>query len=76
MMFQLMLDDYTQYDTKEGIKYIQSAAAIDEENNELNVFVINRSWETDNTIELDVSGFVGYQLLNTSNYTPMTSKHR
>lgn len=57
------LDDYTQYDTKEGIKYIQSAAAIDEENNELNVFVINRSWETDNTIELDVSGFVGYQFI-------------
>ena len=33
-----------------------------EDGEELNVFLINRSWESANDLELDVSGFEGWQL--------------
>ncbi len=69
--------DYRQYDSHEGVPYIESAAAYDEANGELNVFVVNIDWEQDTTLELDVSGFDGYEFveqvelytddLNTSN---------
>ena len=49
--------DFHQYDTHEGVPFIDSAAAYDEENGELNVFVINRNWNEDTTLDLDVSGF-------------------
>ncbi len=51
--------DFRQYDTHEGVPFIESAAAYDEAAGELNVFVINRNWEQDTTLELDVSGFEG-----------------
>ncbi len=54
------VDDFHQYDTHEGVPYIESAAAFDEANGELNVFVINRNWEQDTSLDLDVSGFAGY----------------
>jgi alpha-L-arabinofuranosidase len=52
--------DFHQYDTHQGVPYIESAAAYDESNGELNVFVINRNWEKDTALELDVRGFEGY----------------
>jgi alpha-L-arabinofuranosidase len=52
--------DFHQYDTHEGVQFIESAAALDEASGDLNVFVINRNWEQDTTLELDVSGFKGY----------------
>lgn len=52
--------DFRQYDTHEGVPYIESAAAYDKANDELNVFVINRNWKQDATLELDVRGFEDY----------------
>ena len=57
------VSDVHQYDTHEAIQYIESAAAYDEVNGELNVFVINRNWEQDITLELDVRGFEGYDFV-------------
>ena len=54
------MDDNSQYFTHEGLPYLDSAAALD--GDELNVFVINRNWETSNSLELDVSGFPGWSL--------------
>lgn len=55
--------DFHQYDTHEGVPYIESAAAYNEAKGELNVFVINRNWEQDTSLELDVSGFEGYDFV-------------
>jgi alpha-N-arabinofuranosidase len=55
--------DFHQYDTHEGVPFIESAAAYDETSGELNVFVINRNWEQDTTLELDVSGFKDYDFI-------------
>ena len=44
------------------IPFIDAAAALSEDETELNVFIINRSWESSNKLELDVSGFEGWQL--------------
>jgi len=52
--------DSHQYDTHNGVPYIESAAAFDEGKGELTVFVINRNWEKDTSLELDVQGFKGY----------------
>lgn len=52
-----------QYATKEGVKFIESAAALDEKDGSLNVFVINRNWDADNAIELDMRGFDGYKFV-------------
>jgi alpha-N-arabinofuranosidase len=57
------INDVRQYDTHEGVPYVESAAAYDEVNSELNVFVINRNWEQDTILELDVRGFEGYDFI-------------
>jgi alpha-N-arabinofuranosidase len=56
------LSDFRQYDTHTGVPTIESAAAYDRDNDELALFVINRNWEQDTTLELDVRGFEGYGL--------------
>jgi len=57
------VSDVHQYDTHEGVQYIESAVAYDEVNGELNVFIINRNWEQDTTLELNVHGFEGYDFV-------------
>ena len=57
------ISDFNQYDTHEGVPYIEAAAAYNEADGELNVFVINRNWEEDTSLELDVSGFKGYDFV-------------
>ena len=54
------IDDNSQYTTKEGLPYIDTAAAWDEENNSLAVFVINRNQDSDYPLELDLSSFTDY----------------
>lgn len=54
------IDDNSQYATKEGLNYVDAATAWDDENGELNVFVINRSDKNEYPISLDFSGFAGY----------------
>jgi alpha-N-arabinofuranosidase len=51
-----------QYASREGIDYIDTAAAYNEENGELNVFVINRDWENDTPVEINVGAFEGFKL--------------
>ena len=55
--------DAHQYDTKYGVKYIESAAAYNKEAGELNIYVINRDWEDDSDLTLDVSGFEGFEFV-------------
>ncbi|NLN46668.1 MAG: alpha-L-arabinofuranosidase [Clostridiaceae bacterium] len=57
------IDNFRQYDTMEGLPYIETAAALEESTGDLNVFVINRNWEQDTALELDVSGFAGYRFV-------------
>jgi alpha-N-arabinofuranosidase len=52
-----IVDDTNQYYEQEGVDLIDTAAAYDKESGEVTVFAINRSTDTSNDIELDVSGF-------------------
>ena len=56
------IDDMNQYGGFEDVDTIQAAAAYDEENQELTVFVINADLENTQEFTLDVRGFAGYDL--------------
>ena len=56
------IDSNQQYADRNGLPYIDAAAALDAEKGELNIFVINRCWEAANLAELDVSSFQGWKL--------------
>lgn len=60
------IDDNSQYYTHTGVKFIDAATAYDEENGELNIFVINRDWENDCSLELDISGFKDFSFVEHS----------
>lgn len=51
------IDDTSQYSTRTGINFIDTAAAYDKTSGELNVFIINRNWEDGCELELDASAF-------------------
>lgn len=55
------IDDGTQYQTREGLPFLDTAAALDENAGELNLFVINRKWDDDISADIDVSAFVGWK---------------
>jgi len=57
------IDDGTQFKTREGIPFLDTAAALDENAGELNIFVINRKWDGDMSAEIDVSGFAGWKFV-------------
>ncbi len=57
------IDDGTQYQAREGLPYLDTAAAVDEAKGELNIFVINRNWESDINADIDVSGFEGWEFV-------------
>jgi alpha-N-arabinofuranosidase len=57
------MSDTSQYSTREGIGYIDTAAAFDRTKGELNLFVINRDWQASCDLEIDLSGFEGYGLV-------------
>ncbi|MCL2479052.1 MAG: hypothetical protein FWF22_06095, partial [Treponema sp.] len=52
-----------QYRAHTGITYVDSAAAYNETDGELNVFVINRDWENCYTMELDAAAFEGFEFI-------------
>jgi alpha-N-arabinofuranosidase len=52
-----------QYRTHNDIGFIDSAATFDEANGDLNIFVINRDWENDRLLEIDINGFDGYNFV-------------
>jgi alpha-N-arabinofuranosidase len=57
------LHHHFQYGDIEGVGYVDAASAFDEDKDELNVFVINRDWKGDTLVDLDVTGFSGYKLI-------------
>ena len=58
-----MIDHMNQYDTRKGVRYIEAAGAFSEENGELNIFIVNRDWQEDADLTLDVRGFADYELV-------------
>lgn len=58
-----VVGETAEYATKEGVPFIDTAAAFNKETGELNVFAINRNWDSDNLAEIDVSGFEGYEFI-------------
>lgn len=57
------VNDTSQYPSKEGLPFVDTAAAYDEDNGTLTLFAINRDWEGDTQVELDVSAFEGYRFV-------------
>lgn len=57
-----MVDDNSQYPTKEGVPFIDCAAAYREDSSEAAIFLINRDWQNARSVEIDISGFEGYTL--------------
>lgn len=57
------IDDGTQYQTREGLPFLDTAAALNEAEGELTIFVINRNWESDMSADIDVSGFKGWKFV-------------
>lgn len=53
------IDDTSQYTGKEGVPYVDVAAAYDKETKKVNVFVINRNADSSYPVELDLKGFEG-----------------
>ena len=60
---QYAIDDMNQYGGFTDVQTIQAAAALNEEEGELNVFVINGDSEETQELELDVRGFDGWQFM-------------
>ncbi|MBQ3880412.1 MAG: alpha-L-arabinofuranosidase [Oscillospiraceae bacterium] len=58
-----IVDDTNQYYEQEGVDFIDTAAAYDKESGEVNIFVINRNWESSNDVELDLRGFDGLKFI-------------
>ena len=61
-----IIDDMNQYEGFENVNYIQAAAALNREGDELTVFVINADWEEKQAFTLDVRGFEGWTFLGHS----------
>ena len=57
------IDDMNQYVGFENVAYIQAAAALNKEENELAVFVLNADWEDAQQFTLDVRGFAQWKFL-------------
>jgi alpha-N-arabinofuranosidase len=57
------VDDVSQYATRTGIPYIDTAAAFDADKGELNIFALNRDSENDRSVEFDLSGFGAVSLV-------------
>jgi alpha-N-arabinofuranosidase len=48
---------------QKGVEFIDSAAAYDEEKGELNIFVVNRNWEEDTPLEIEIRAFEGCRFI-------------
>jgi len=55
------LDDTARYHEQDQVDLIDTAAAFNEENGELTVFVINRDWEDTADFTLELTGLPGYK---------------
>ena len=61
-----VIDDMNQYVGFDDVQYIQSGAALNAEENELTVFVLNADWEDAHEFTLDVRGFDGWKFIGHS----------
>jgi len=59
-----IVDNLHCADPYEGTPFVDTAASYDEESGEAAVFIINRDWENDAEITLDLRGFEGYTLVS------------
>ena len=57
------LNDFNQTPAYRDIPYIEAAASMDETAGEAAIFIINRNWERDMEVEMDVSGFGDCELI-------------
>jgi alpha-N-arabinofuranosidase len=57
------MNDNVQYSTHKGIGYIDAAVAFDRAGGEMSFFVINRDWKEACDLEVNLSGFDGYSLV-------------
>ncbi len=67
------IEDTSQYTGKEGVSYIDTACAFDENSGRLAVFVINRNEDSEYPLTLDIRGFEGYAL---EKHTEITTNDR
>ena len=58
------VDDTSQYTGKNNVNYIDSAAAWEEKEGRLTVFVINRNEKETYPLDLDVRGFEGFNKIS------------
>ena len=58
------IDDMNQYGGFTGVPTVQSAAALDEEKGELNVFVLNADLSDSQELKMDLRAFPGWRLEN------------
>lgn len=58
------IDDTSQYAGKEGVPYVDTAAAWDQENKHLNIFVINRNADSSYPLEIDIKAFGDYKFID------------
>ncbi len=56
------IDDMNQYGGFTGVKTVQSAAALNEETGELNIFVINADLNEEQELQIDLRAFDGWKL--------------
>ena len=61
-----VIDDMNQYVGFDDVQYIQSGAALNAEEDELTVFVLNADWEDAHEFTLDVRGFDGWKFIGHS----------
>ncbi len=58
------IDNFHAADDYADIPYIDVSASLDEEKGEAAIFLLNRNWEEEMEVELDVRGFEGYHLVD------------
>ncbi|WP_026653711.1 alpha-L-arabinofuranosidase C-terminal domain-containing protein [Butyrivibrio proteoclasticus] len=56
------IEDTSQYTGKEGVNFIDSASAWDQEHQRVTVFVINRNEDAEYPLTVDLKGFEGYKV--------------
>ena len=57
------MNDTSQFYTQKDLPFIDTAAAYDADTGALSLFVINRDWEDDHTLEININAFGGYKLI-------------
>lgn len=55
------INDTSEYPDKEGINWVDSASAWDEENGALNIFAINKNPDTEYSLDVNISAFKDYK---------------